>query len=921
MSDTERLVVSLEARVRDFERNMAKASGTASNSFGQMERRSRDAGKRMEEAMASSSSRITANLAALGKGAFAGLIGGLAIGGLDQIVGRLAQVAEGVASIGNEAKRAGLSTKAFQELGYVAQQNRIPIDALTDGMKELALRADEFIVTGAGPASEAFRRLGFGATELSNKLEDPSALLVEIISRMEGLSKAAQIRVADELFGGTGGERFVELLDRGAEGIREMVQEANDFGLVMDDAMIAKADEVDRRFKLITATVGTGLKSAIIEAVDALDGFFDQFNKIEDQQANTLRERIELNFKDTARVQNNIGTLKEEKEASFFPNLVDPQIKMAEAELARLRAEYERLQKALDIRLFGDPAKKAGEEAKDAKPKVTDLSTAVSGMSDAGTTGASGIKSFSDAIRDLKGEIPGLTDQLADLDARTRIDGAYKAALQKARSIGDTLVAEQLRDQALAALSSKGSREAANGGMLDLIGYAEGTDKGRGYNETLGYGKFTGGDRNLVTMTLDEVLAMQKGMLAHPDNGFNSSAVGRYQIVSKTLKGLMGSLGLSGSEHFDPAMQDRLAQELLRQRGNDPAGLRNEWEGLRRIDSGTIQKAYDGTSVSMPAMDTGVVEKQQANIDLAKQQAASYAEIVVGAQQFRTEQTMEASALGVTALQAAKLRYEQDLLNQAQQSGIALSPAQRQELANLAAGMAEVETATADAAASQEQMQAVQGFLKGQVGGFFQSIISGSATVEDALSRLLSSLAEAALQAALLGTGPLAGLFVGGSGGGSGSGGGGLLSILGLAKGGEVKAYASGGHVRGAGTGTSDSIPAMLSNGEYVINAQSTRKNRALLEAINSGEAPAFARGGPVGRSGYAGASTSQTTTFAPVISVAVEGGSSGDPAKDQAYAANIAEAVNSQIEAKFSEMVQNQSRPGNTLATKRFSA
>jgi hypothetical protein len=47
-------------------------------------------------------------------------------------------------------------------------------------------------------------------------------------------------------------------------------------------------------------------------------------------------------------------------------------------------------------------------------------------------------------------------------------------------------------------------------------------------------------------------------------------------------------------------------------------------------------------------------------------------------------------------------------------------------------------------------------------------------------------------------------------------------------------ANGSGGPVFGAGTARSDSIPAMLSNGEYVINARATAQNRDLLDAINS---------------------------------------------------------------------------------------
>lgn len=59
-----------------------------------------------------------------------------------------------------------------------------------------------------------------------------------------------------------------------------------------------------------------------------------------------------------------------------------------------------------------------------------------------------------------------------------------------------------------------------------------------------------------------------------------------------------------------------------------------------------------------------------------------------------------------------------------------------------------------------------------------------------------------------------------------------------FAKGGKVDAdqinHASGGKIRGAGTGTSDSIPAMLSNGEFVTNAAATRMFEPVLEAMNN---------------------------------------------------------------------------------------
>jgi len=60
---------------------------------------------------------------------------------------------------------------------------------------------------------------------------------------------------------------------------------------------------------------------------------------------------------------------------------------------------------------------------------------------------------------------------------------------------------------------------------------------------------------------------------------------------------------------------------------------------------------------------------------------------------------------------------------------------------------------------------------------------------------------------------------------------------------GDVGGRARGGYISGPGTGTSDSIHAMLSDGEYVVNAKSTSLFRPVLEQMNK-----FAHGGIVSR-------------------------------------------------------------------------
>lgn len=75
-----------------------------------------------------------------------------------------------------------------------------------------------------------------------------------------------------------------------------------------------------------------------------------------------------------------------------------------------------------------------------------------------------------------------------------------------------------------------------------------------------------------------------------------------------------------------------------------------------------------------------------------------------------------------------------------------------------------------------------------------------------------------------------------------------------------IKRHAGGGRVRGPGTTTSDSIPALLSDREYVVKAASVdRYGVAMMDSINAGH---FARGGSAGGVGtpYAGGSP-----FAPM--------------------------------------------------------
>lgn len=116
--------------------------------------------------------------------------------------------------------------------------------------------------------------------------------------------------------------------------------------------------------------------------------------------------------------------------------------------------------------------------------------------------------------------------------------------------------------------------------------------------------------------------------------------------------------------------------------------------------------------------------------------------------------------------------------------------------------------------------------------------ITGAKSFGDAMKSVLQQLISQLIQAALYAT--IVAACTGGGGG-----------FAARWTGAFGKAFATGGSVDGPGTGTSDSIPAMLSNGEYVLNAQAVdRLGVPFLNGLNTGRLRGFASGGLVGSGG-----------------------------------------------------------------------
>ncbi|MDJ0685401.1 MAG: hypothetical protein QNJ84_11920 [Alphaproteobacteria bacterium] len=303
-------------------RGLMRLGEDGQNALARIERQTRPASRgllavnavsaELRGSMAGLSGRLGAVGAGLGAMGPAGLAGAAGIGAIVLALGGLMRAsvtaANELALIQDEAQQAGAAVETFQALRFAAEEYSVSQNALTDGLRELNLRADEFVTTGGGSAAEAFERLGFSQEELQGQLGDTGAMFLEVIRRMQSLEgEAARIRVADEIFGGEGGEQFIRLVGAGEDAIRNLMGQARELGFVLDENMIQRADEARDRMAQLQRLISVSFNSALLELVpiaqSVAEGFAevarwvadvtDGFRDLENQSTRGLERRLE----------------------------------------------------------------------------------------------------------------------------------------------------------------------------------------------------------------------------------------------------------------------------------------------------------------------------------------------------------------------------------------------------------------------------------------------------------------------------------------------------------------------------------------------------------------------------------------------------------------------------------------------------
>jgi len=287
-----------------------------------LNRRSTRAGRIMDN-LANAGRDAASSLFSVQGAATAAAGAGLAAGGLALVVNRAAESASEIQRLSRQAQT---GVEDFQEISAAFREFNINQEQLAEGLREGALRLDEFATTGSGPAAEAFQRIGIEADEAGRFVNDTDKLLLTVIERVRRLDdEAAQVRVLDEIFGDEAGQRFIQVLETSQTEIARLRQEAREMGLVIDAENIRQGDRLNEKLRTLGTVIDTQVTAAVTELGPQITSFLDE-----------ILDRLPEATNEVEQFGQTLGLLDDISESARIDQIKD--------QIAELREEAEQIQ-------------------------------------------------------------------------------------------------------------------------------------------------------------------------------------------------------------------------------------------------------------------------------------------------------------------------------------------------------------------------------------------------------------------------------------------------------------------------------------------------------------------------------------------------------------------------------------------------
>jgi phage-related protein len=197
------------------------------------------------------------------------------------VVNTVAEVGALGDEIDKESQKLGLATDTYQELAYAMEMSGASIGDISKGMMNIT-NAIADTENGVEGASEKFDALGVSLQNVDGSMKSSEQVLMESIDALASMTDETQRNaLANDIFGRSYAD-LKPLLNSGSEGIKELMQEAEEYGMVMSQDGVNASADFDDSLTRLNGTIG-GIKKSMVgnllpSVTTVINGFSDLAN-------------------------------------------------------------------------------------------------------------------------------------------------------------------------------------------------------------------------------------------------------------------------------------------------------------------------------------------------------------------------------------------------------------------------------------------------------------------------------------------------------------------------------------------------------------------------------------------------------------------------------------------------------------------
>lgn len=193
--------------------------------------------------------------------------------------------------MGKLSQRLGIATEALSEYKHVAELSGVPFNTLTMGLQRMTRRVSE-AAAGTGEAKKALAELGISAQRLNQLAPDQQfEVLADALADVS--NEGDRVRLAMKFFDSEG-VALVQTMGQGADGIRNMREEARKLGLTLSNEDAMAAAQFNDQMTRAQATLNALAKEIALNSVTAFNTLAEAFSAAGEQATDSAPDLSQI---------------------------------------------------------------------------------------------------------------------------------------------------------------------------------------------------------------------------------------------------------------------------------------------------------------------------------------------------------------------------------------------------------------------------------------------------------------------------------------------------------------------------------------------------------------------------------------------------------------------------------------------------